>query len=157
MKLRVAADCMISELSDGKASRRPPRLWWLHRAMASILFFFTMIGGVESAPGLDPAKQIDQYGHDVWTSQSGLIGEAVYQVLQSPDGYLWLRTSAGLVRFDGVRFVRVEPVVAGRAINEPVKAICLGTGGDLLVRSVSRTLIYRNGAFSDYRPPAPLP
>jgi hypothetical protein len=37
-----------------------------------------------------------------------------------------------------------------------MKAMCLGAGGDLLVRSISHTLIYRNGTFSDYRPPAPL-
>jgi ligand-binding sensor domain-containing protein len=110
-----------------------------------------------SAQALDPALHIGQYGHDVWTSQNGLPGEAVYQILRSPDGYLWLRTSAGLVRFDGVRFVRVEPAVAGRTIDEPVKAICLGADGDLLVRSISRTLVYRKGTFSDYRPPAPLP
>src|ERR1022692_4864508 len=42
-------------------------------------------------------------------------------------------------------------------LTEPVKAMCLGAGGDLLVRSISHTLIYRNGTFSDYRPPAPLP
>jgi PAS domain S-box-containing protein len=110
-----------------------------------------------SALALDPTLHIGQYGHDVWTSQNGLPGEAVYQILRSPDGYLWLRTSAGLVRFDGVRFVRVEPAVAGRTIGEPVKAICLGADGDLLVRSISRTLVYRKGIFSDYRPPAPLP
>jgi PAS domain S-box-containing protein len=106
---------------------------------------------------LDPGKHIDQYGHDTWTSQNGLPGQAVYQILESPDGYLWLRTSAGLVRFDGVRFVLTEPLVAGRAVTEPVKAICLGTAGDLLVRTTSRTLIYKDGIFSDYRPPAPLP
>jgi signal transduction histidine kinase/CheY-like chemotaxis protein/ligand-binding sensor domain-containing protein len=109
------------------------------------------------AKGLDRDKRTDQYGHDIWTSQSGLPGEAVYQILQTPDGYLWLRTSAGLVRFDGVRFVLVNPVVAGRTIDEPVKAIAKSADGDLLVRSISRTLLYRNGTFSDYRPPAPLP
>jgi hypothetical protein len=36
--------------------------------------------------GLDPQKQIGQYGHDSWTSQRGLPGEAVYQVLQTKDG-----------------------------------------------------------------------
>jgi ligand-binding sensor domain-containing protein len=76
--------------------------------LASILY------AAGSTLALDPALHIDQYGHDVWTSQNGLPGEAVYQILHSPEGYLWLRTSAGLVRFDGVRFVRVEPVVAGR-------------------------------------------
>ena len=61
--------------------------------------------------GLNRDRNIDQYGHDVWTSRNGLTGEAVYQILQSPDGYLWVMTSAGLTRFDGVRFVPVEPLV----------------------------------------------
>ncbi len=116
-----------------------------------------MMGSTDRALALDRAKHIDQYGHDVWTSQNGLPGEAVYQILQSPDGYLWLRTAAGLVRFDGVRFVLVEPVVAGRPVNEPVRAICIGADGDLLVRTTSRTLIYKDRVFSDYRPAGPLP
>ncbi len=107
--------------------------------------------------GLDSQKNIDQYGHDTWTSQNGLPGEAVYQILQSQDGYLWLRTSAGLVRFDGVRFVLVDPVVENHAVDEPVRAICIGADGDLLIRTTSRTLIYKRGVFADYRPAAPLP
>jgi len=107
--------------------------------------------------GLDPARSIDQYGHETWTAQNGLPGEAVYQILQSLDGYLWLRTSAGLVRFDGVRFVQVEPRVGGRSLDEPIKAISPNPRGDLLVRGTARTLVYRDGTFSDYRPPTPLP
>jgi len=121
------------------------------------LLLLIILSSTSATLGLDRNKQIDQYGHDVWTSQNGLPGEAVYQILQSPDGYLWLRTSAGLVRFDGVRFVPVDPVVGNHPINEPIKAICKGVDGDLLVRSTSRTLIYKEGVFSDYRPPAPLP
>jgi len=107
--------------------------------------------------GLDPGRGISQYGHDVWTAQHGLPGEAVNQIVQTRDGYLWLRTSAGLVRFDGVRFVLVAPTVGGRAVHEPIRAICRGADGDLLVRTLSRTLIYKDGAFADYRPPSPLP
>ena len=40
------------------------------------------------ALALDPGKNIDQYGHDTWTAQNGLPGEAVYHILQSRDGYL---------------------------------------------------------------------
>jgi PAS domain S-box-containing protein len=107
--------------------------------------------------GLERGKNIDQYGHDIWTSQNGLPGEAVYQILQTPDGYLWLRTSAGLVRFDGVRFVLVELAVANKRVNEPVKAICRSADGNLLIRTTSRTILYKDGVFSDYLPPAPLP
>jgi diguanylate cyclase (GGDEF)-like protein len=102
---------------------------------------------------LDPQKQISQYGHDSWTSQTGLPGEAVYQILQTRDGYLWIRTGAGLARFDGVRFVSMDAEIAA----DPVRAICMSADGDLLIRTTSRTVIYRNGRFADYLPPAKLP
>lgn len=130
----------------------PPR--WI----ATALYLFLLLWGATGASlALDPARNIDQYGHEQWTSQNGLPGEAVYQILQTRDGYLWLRTSAGLVRFDGVRFVLMEPAPSGQPVHEPVKAICKGTSGDLLVRTTSRTLIYKGGAFFDYLPPASLP
>ena len=62
-----------------------------------LLLFFSLASPMF---GLNPTKQIDQYTHEVWTSQRGLVGQAVYQILQTPDGYLWMRTSAGLFRFD---------------------------------------------------------
>ena len=106
---------------------------------------------------LDRSRNIDQYGHDAWTAQNGLPGEAVYQILQTRDGYLWLRTSVGVVRFDGVRFVQLEPAVEGHVLREPARAICLGADGDLLIRTTTRTLRYRAGAFTDYRKPGALP
>jgi diguanylate cyclase (GGDEF)-like protein len=39
----------------------------------------------------------------------------------------------------------------------PVKAITMSAGGNLLIRTISRTLIYKNGSFSDYVPPGALP
>jgi len=128
-----------------------------HKLLLCVFFAIALTMCANSSRALDRGKNIDQYGHETWTSQNGLPGEAVYQILQTPDGYLWLRTSVGLVRFDGVRFVLVDLTVAGRAINEPVKAICKGADGGLLVRTISHTLLYIDGAFTDYRPPVPLP
>jgi signal transduction histidine kinase/ligand-binding sensor domain-containing protein len=121
------------------------------RAVSLLAFLLFAFG--KQLRALDPHKRIDQYGHDSWTSQRGLPGEAVYQILQTKDGYLWIRTGSGLTRFDGVRFVSMD----GEIGEELVKAIVLGADGDLLVRTTSRTLIYRNRQFSDYLPPAPLP
>src|SRR5262245_26023076 len=81
-----------------------------------------VIGGGR-ALALDPVRAVTQYGHDTWTYRNGLPGEAVYQVAQSADGYLWLRMSNGLVRFDGARFEAVEPRVAGRPVRQAVRAI----------------------------------
>jgi ligand-binding sensor domain-containing protein len=105
------------------------------------------------ALGLNPKRNIDQYFHETWTAQRGLPGEAVYQILQSRDGYLWLRTSAGLVRFDGVRFALMDQVIG----NEPVKAIAMSADGDLLIRTTSKTVVYEDGRFRDYMPAARLP
>ncbi len=45
------------------------------------------------------------YVHDVWQTEEGLPHNAINAISQTRDGYLWLGTAGGLVRFDGVRFV----------------------------------------------------
>lgn len=45
-----------------------------------------------------------QYQLDSWTTDQGLPQNSVQAILQTRDGYLWLTTFDGLVRFDGVRF-----------------------------------------------------
>ena len=45
-----------------------------------------------------------QYRFDNWTTEQGLPQNSVLAIAQTRDGYLWLATFNGLVRFDGVRF-----------------------------------------------------
>lgn len=45
-----------------------------------------------------------QYRFDHWTTDEGLPHNAINSILQTRDGYLWLATSDGLARFDGVQF-----------------------------------------------------
>jgi ligand-binding sensor domain-containing protein len=45
-----------------------------------------------------------QYRFDHWTADNGLPQNTVQALLKTRDGYLWLATSDGLARFDGVRF-----------------------------------------------------
>ena len=56
------------------------------------------------ASGLDPRMPISQYVHDVWTIDQGLPQNSVFAIAQGRDGYLWMGTETGLVRFDGVTF-----------------------------------------------------
>jgi len=126
-------------------------LW--RRPFAPLVAALLLLVTVGPAHGLDPHKQIGQYGHDSWTSQRGLPGEAVYQILQSKDGYLWVRTGAGVSRFDGVRFVPMDAEIG----PEPVKAMCLSADGDLLLRTATHTVVYRDRRFSEYLPSAHWP
>jgi ligand-binding sensor domain-containing protein/tRNA A-37 threonylcarbamoyl transferase component Bud32 len=53
---------------------------------------------------LDPQKQLTQYIHKKWSADDGLPNNYISGILQTGDGYLWLGTYEGLVRFDGVTF-----------------------------------------------------
>jgi signal transduction histidine kinase/ligand-binding sensor domain-containing protein len=46
---------------------------------------------------------ISQFAHAAWTDADGFTKGSVHAIAQTPDGYLWLGTDFGLVRFDGVR------------------------------------------------------
>jgi ligand-binding sensor domain-containing protein len=55
------------------------------------------------ALALHTSLDIRQYAHTAWTLGNGWLNGKVNAFAQTPDGYLWLGTSSGLVRFDGVR------------------------------------------------------
>ena len=62
-----------------------------------------------SARALDPARYISQYAHSAWRIQDGFFSGTPTAITQTMDGYLWIGTSNGLFRFDGVRFVHWSP------------------------------------------------
>ena len=65
---------------------------------------FVVLAWCTSAFALNPDYPPSKYIHTSWSSDYGL--GSLRQLAQTPDGYLWIATSSGLVRFDGVRFTR---------------------------------------------------
>ena len=55
-------------------------------------------------PALDPSKALASYQRQNWQTESGLPQNTVHAIVQTHDGYLWLATEGGLVRFDGLKF-----------------------------------------------------
>jgi ligand-binding sensor domain-containing protein len=51
---------------------------------------------------------MSQYIHDRWGTERGFPRGPVYAITQTADGYLWIGTEAGLVRFDGQNFRLVQ-------------------------------------------------
>ena len=58
----------------------------------------------QSAAHVDPTEALRIYAHDIWQVENGLPQDAIQTIAQTKDGYLWLGTEEGLVRFDGARF-----------------------------------------------------
>ena len=119
--------------------------------IAAIGFFSLFIGQPTISFALDPKKAITQYSHNVWQAESGLPQNSVNTMIQTRDGYLWLGTQEGLVRFDGVRFVVFNSKnVAGLKLNyitalfeDAQGTLWIGTNGG----GVSR---FKDGKFTNY-------
>src|SRR5262245_29426173 len=61
------------------------------------------------ALALDPALDVSQYAHTGWKIRDGFSQGFMSTIAQTPDGYLWLGTEFGLLRFDGVKTVSWQP------------------------------------------------
>ena len=99
------------------------------------------------ARALDPNRQTSQYVHEQWTTRSGLPEGAVHAIAQTPDGYLWIGTDNGLVRFDGFNF---SPVPSASPVlqNDPILGLVTDGDGVLWVRmQAAGVLRYSHGKF----------
>jgi ligand-binding sensor domain-containing protein/signal transduction histidine kinase len=77
----------------------------------------------------------------VWQSDEGLPDNTVVGVEQTPDGFLWVATQAGLVRFDGLQFRQFTPVTAAGVPTSLIQAILLDHRGRLWVAKDRRVVV----------------
>jgi Two component regulator propeller len=73
------------------------------------LFAGFILASCPFALALNPSLEINQYAHKAWTVRDGFFKTALYSIAQTPDGYLWLGTDSGLLRFDGIRYISWQP------------------------------------------------
>jgi signal transduction histidine kinase/ligand-binding sensor domain-containing protein len=66
-----------------------------------------------------------------WTFEDHLPNNTVTAVVQTRDGFLWLGTPSGLVRFDGVNFEDFSPTNFIAPPNRGIMAMLLGHQGEL--------------------------
>jgi PAS domain S-box-containing protein len=82
-----------------------------------------------AAAALDPGKRISQYVHAAWATENGLPMNSVVAITRTPDGFLWLGTEEGLVRFDGLTFkTYTHRNIPGMVSSEVTALICDRTG-----------------------------
>jgi ligand-binding sensor domain-containing protein len=81
----------------------------------------------------DSNKPLTQYTHTVWTRKDGIPSAFIYSLAQTRDGYLWLATTDGLVRFDGVRFVHWRPTTGHTDLLGAVRSLCAARDGSLWI------------------------
>lgn len=96
--------------------------------------FAAILCFLNGAKALDPKRGMTQYVREQWRIESGSDSGPVRAISQTSDGYLWIGTDSGLVRFDGFDFQTVSLSSTGSTYHAPVLGLATDVEGKLLVR-----------------------
>jgi signal transduction histidine kinase len=118
------------------------RSYCLLLALSSSICWSTLVKAQKTPASIgDPAKSNrPQIGHDSWGFKEG-APDAIVALAQTGDGYLWIASPNGLVRFDGRRFERYRPSVGPELVSTNIFGLFAPASGGLWIG-------YRFGGFS---------
>jgi signal transduction histidine kinase/ligand-binding sensor domain-containing protein/CheY-like chemotaxis protein len=103
------------------------------------------------ALALDPSRRLSQYVAESWDAADGLAQNTLMVLLQTRDGYIWLGTESGLVRFDGVRFTTFDRHNTPALAHHFIRALAEGPDGTLWIGTHPGGLVrYRDGVFTPF-------
>src|SRR5215467_8134920 len=111
---------------------------WITTATIAVLLM------PRAASALHPKVRITQYRHSAWRVQEGAFESAPNAIAQTADGYIWIGTNSGLVKYDGVRFVQWPAPDSGLPISA-VYALRGSTVGTLWIGAATALLSWKDG------------
>ncbi|HYG23172.1 MAG TPA: two-component regulator propeller domain-containing protein [Verrucomicrobiae bacterium] len=98
-----------------------------------------------SALALSPDQSLSQYICRAWTAQSGFPSYEISSIKQTRDGFIWMGTRKGLIRYDGLEFKLLAlPMTRDFQYSEISALACSADDG--------LWLGIRNGTLAYYRP-----
>lgn len=101
------------------------------------------------ASALDPALDISQYAHTAWKVRDGFAKGIIYAIAQTPDGYLWLGTEFGLLRFDGIRAVPWMPP-HGQLPSNDIPTLLVTRDGTFWIGTTKGLASWKDGKLTTY-------
>ena len=124
-----------------------------HFAVAAALLLIA----VARTPGLDPNRSLREFGHQAWTTENGLPQNTVQAIVQTQDGYLWIGTQEGLVRFDGLNFTVFDKENTPAFKSNDIRFLQQDRQGRLWISTSYGLVCRHNGQFSSYTTNEGLP
>jgi ligand-binding sensor domain-containing protein/signal transduction histidine kinase len=119
-----------------------------HGLLRSLLAGLAAVCLSYPACAVDPNRLISQYIHDYWGSEKGFNGGSITAIAQTTDGYLWIGTERGLIRFDGLNFRLFQQASPTTFPIGPVQGLVADPQGSLwIVLQSTKILRYHDGRF----------
>ena len=135
----TGADILLADCTDISQTMTPKLL------VRIFLILFCSVLACPSANAVDPDRRISQYAHTAWRVRDGIFPGSPTAIAQTRDGYVWIGTPSGLLRFDGVRFVPFVPPT-GKILPNPAVISLLGTtDGGLWIGTDNGVAEWKNG------------
>jgi signal transduction histidine kinase/ligand-binding sensor domain-containing protein len=103
-----------------------------------------------SAFALDPSLDVNQYAHTAWKLSEGFSKGIILSIAQTPDGYLWLGTEFGLLRFDGVRAVPWQPPSGEHLPSSDITSVRVTRDGALWIGTAGGLVSWKAGKLTHY-------
>ena len=103
------------------------------------------------ASALDPSLDISQYAHRAWRIREGFSKGRITSIAQTPDGYLWLGTEFGLLRFDGVRNVLWDETAGEHLPSRYIRNLLTAHDGRLWIGTYKGLASWKDGKLTVYR------
>jgi signal transduction histidine kinase/ligand-binding sensor domain-containing protein len=118
-------------------------------ALRTLLTLMLLARG-SHAFALDPTLDISQYAHKSWKIREGFVQGYINAITQTADGYLWLGTEFGLVRFDGVQVVPWEPPAGQPLPDTYIRALLAAKDGTLWIGTFKGLVSWKNGKLTPH-------
>jgi ligand-binding sensor domain-containing protein len=121
-----------------------------HRGAIWLLAAAICLVPATDALALDPERAPSQYIRTDWGSERGFPGGPVYALTQTNDGYLWIGTEKGLVRFDGLTFRLFDSSALTANAGPAVFGVAAAADGSLWARLRGAALVrLHDGVFDN--------
>ncbi|HVJ06763.1 MAG TPA: two-component regulator propeller domain-containing protein [Acidisarcina sp.] len=121
------------------------------RGIVQRWFVFLLVSAtLVPAYGLDPHRSLKEYGHQTWQTDNGLPENTVHSILQTRDGFLWIGTEGGLVRFDGVEFVTYNIENTPALKSNTIYDLLEDSSGALWISTADGLLRYQGAVFTRF-------
>jgi len=112
--------------------------------------FSILLALCASALALDPSLDVSQYAHATWKIREGFAKGEIRSIAQASDGYLWLGTESGLLRFDGVRAVPWQPPGSAQLPSNFISGLLVAHDGTLWIGTLKGLASYKDGKLTQY-------
>jgi signal transduction histidine kinase/ligand-binding sensor domain-containing protein len=123
-----------------------------HRIIVGIVLTVLVVICRPSAFALDPALKVSQYAHTAWKIRDGFSTGTIFAIAQTPDGYLWLGTDVGMLRFDGIRPVPWQPPPGQQLPSNNIRALLVTRDGALWIGTETGLASWKNRTLNRYEP-----